>query len=185
MEWLANLAEAGRPHLRHYGAGLRAGAALAGPFARGLTGGVEGKAQLAAQLGSPEGQREIFALQRAFMPNSLTSKRAISAYDCTGTAVVTRQPDVVEVLERDDDFAVVYEPRMRRITDGENFFLGMQDGPLYARDVTNMRAVVRRGDVAGLVVPLAAQRAAEIVAAAPGRLDVPAALARRIPLHLL
>lgn len=182
MSWLSNLADSGRNRLALYGTAIGAGAALAGPFLRGLTGG---KAALAATLGAPAGQRRLFALQRAFKPILLTAGQGIKAYENTGTAVVTRRADVTEVLDREADFAVVYEPRMRKITDGENFFLGMQDGPRYTRDVTNMRAVVRRGDLDGIVVPLSAARAAEIVAAAPGRLDVPVELARRIPLHLL
>ncbi len=191
MEWgprwagWGNLAEAGRIRLAHYGAALSAGSALAGPFLGGIAGGAAGKAKLGATLGTPAGQRQLAALQRAFLPNVLKPGRGIAAYDNNGTAIVTRHADVIEVLEREADFAVVYEPRMRRLTDGENFFLGMQDGPAYTRDVTNMRAAVRRGDLAGMVVPLAAKRAAEIVAAAPGRLDVPVDLARRIPLHLL
>lgn len=185
MGWLGNIAEAGRIRLAHYRAALRAGTALAGPFLGGLTGGAAGKTRLATVLGTPEGQRQVFALQRAFLPTALKAGQGIAAYPNNGTAIVTRHADVIEVLEREEDFAVVYEPRMRRLTAGENFFLGMQDGPAYTRDVTNMRAAVRRGDLAGTVVPLAARRAAEIVAAAPGRLDVPAELARRIPLHLL
>jgi cytochrome P450 len=185
MGWLDNIAAASRIRLAHYGAALRAGTALAGPFLGALTGGAAGKARLATALGTPEGQRQAFALQRAVLPTVLKSGQGIAAYANNGTAIVTRHADVIEVLEREADFAVVYEPRMRRLTDGENFFLGMQDGPAYTRDVTNMRAAVRRGDLAGLVVPLAAQRAAGIVAAAPGRLDVPMELARRIPLHLL
>jgi cytochrome P450 len=185
MGWLGNLATASRIRLAHYGAALHAGTALAGPFLGGLSGGAAGKARLASTLGTPEGQRQVFALQRAVLPTALKPGQGIAAYANNGTAIVTRHADVIEVLENQTDFAVVYEPRMRRITDGENFFLGMQDGPAYTRDVTNMRAAVRRGDLAGVVVPLAAQRAAEIVAAAPGRLDVPVDLARRIPLHLL
>src|SRR3954465_11413285 len=153
MGWLGNLAAAGRIGLAHYGAALRAGGGLAGPFLGALTGGAAGKARLAAALGTPEGQRQLFALQRAFLPTALKSGQGIAAYANNGTAIVTRHADVIEVLEDEADFAVVYEPRMRRLTDGENFFLGMQDGPAYTRDVTNMRAAVRRGDLAGTVVP--------------------------------
>jgi len=185
MQWFNNLAATARMRLAHYAAALGALAALAGPFLGGLVGGDAGKAKLGATLGTPAGQRRLFAVQRAFAPTLVTAGQGIKAYDNAGTAVVTRQADVVEVLEREADFAVVYEPRMRKLTAGENFFLGMQDGDRYARDVTNMRAAVRRDDLAGLVVPLAAARAAEIVAAAPGRLDLPRDLGQRIPLHLL
>lgn len=141
--------------------------------------------ELAALFATTEMQRHVFALLRAVWPNLVLSRRLIAAYDNTGTAVVTRQTDVTEVLEREADFAVVYEPRMRAITDGENFFLGMQDSAAYARDVSLMRLAVRRDDVAQRVVPTVAARAGTIVVAAPGRLDVPAELTLPVLAHLV
>jgi cytochrome P450 len=87
----------------------------------------------------------------------------------------------VEVLDRNADFEVVYEPKMRAITGGENFFLGMQDTPLYARDVSNMRLAMRRDDVATIVEPLARRLAAELVAKHPKRIDVPEQLSLLVP----
>ena len=42
-------------------------------------------------------------------------------------ALVTRFEDVQEVLSRDDIFQVTYGPKMRVITGGQDFFLGMQN----------------------------------------------------------
>ena len=62
-------------------------------------------------------------------------------------ALVTRFEDVQEVLSRDDIFQVTYGPKMRVITGGEDFFLGMQNSPEYERDVANMRSAMRRQDM--------------------------------------
>ncbi len=154
---------------------VRAIAALAPPLLRAWRAPDRG-AQIAAILAPTDGQRHVFALMRGLWPNLVLSRRLITAYENTGTAIVTRQRDVVEVLDREADFAVVYEPRMRRITAGENFFLGMQDSAEYTRDVSNMRLVVRRGDVAERLLPFVAGEAGGIVAASGGVVDVPAAL---------
>ena len=130
-------------HLPMWGAGLAAAARLAGAGFRAWRGGGEG---LAALLGTSAGQREVFCVLRAFAPNIRIGRKLITAYENTGTAIVTRRSDVVEVLDREADFAVVYEPKMRAITDGENFFLGMQDGVEYQHDTSLMR--LSRGDAA-------------------------------------
>ena len=169
-------------HLPMWGAGLASAGRLA---VSGLRAWRNGGAGLAALLGSSAGQREVFRVLRAFAPNIRVSRKLITAYENTGTAIVTRRSEVVEVLDREADFAVVYEPKMRAITDGENFFLGMQDGEAYQRDTSLMRLAARRDDVARIVLPFAAAESAAIVAAAPGRLDVPEALTRRVPARLV
>ena len=63
-----------------------------------------------------------------------------------------RRQDVEEVLERSEDFRVVYGPRMCDVTQNGrssgNFLLGMQStSPTYTRDISNMRLVFRRDDV--------------------------------------
>lgn len=140
---------------------------------------------LAALFGATATQRLVFAVLRAFKPNTVLKRRLITCYENSGTALITRHSDVTEVLEREADFAVVYEPRMRAITDGPNFFLGMQDSADYTRDVSNMRLAVRREDVAGRIIPIVAQHAEAIVAALPGRIDVAADLTRRVPVRIL
>ncbi|MGH6799808.1 MAG: hypothetical protein ACRECZ_00060, partial [Methylocella sp.] len=141
--------------------------------------GLKAKAKAAGQ--DPLFQRRALRFLRAFLPNLRLRIKFGSAYPNNGTALVTRHDDVIEVLDRNADFEVVYEPRMRAITGGENFFLGMQDTALYARDVSNMRLAMRRDDVAALVEPLALRRAKELVAAKAGRIDVPQDLSLPVP----
>jgi cytochrome P450 len=130
----------------------------------------------------PEGQRRVFAVLRAFQPNLALKRPFVKAYGNSGAVViVTRRSDVLEVLSRDADFEVVYGPRMRTITGGADFFLGMQPGWPYERDVSAMRLAARRSDVPKIVLPLASRMAREIVDAAPGALDVAADLAGPIP----
>lgn len=159
-------------------------AALARLIAAGLPAAFR-KGGLAALLRASSGQRLIFAVLRAFKPNLVLKRRFITAYENTGSAIITRHSDVTEVLEREADFAVVYEPRMRAITNGENFFLGMQDTATYQREVSLMRLVVRREDVAARIIPFVAQQAAAIVAQSGGRLDVAAQLTGPVPARLL
>ena len=169
-----------------FGAGIAAIIRLIGIAIASLI-GVSGtiKSRLIARLTSPEGQRVAFDFARAFVPNLAIRRKFIAAYDNNGTALVTRFDDVRDVLRRDQDFEVVYGPRMMQITAGQNFFLGMQDTPDYTRDVSNMRLAVRRDDLPSIVKPFAARRAAELVAASPGRIDVPQDLTLRVPAQLL
>ncbi len=87
-------------------------------------------------------------------------------------ALVTRFEDVQEVLSRDDVFLVIYGKKMRVVTGGEDFFLGMQNSPEYTRDVSHMRSVVRREDIPGRIAPFVQKTAGDLVAAAVGQLDV-------------
>ncbi|MBY8975839.1 cytochrome P450 [Rhodobacteraceae bacterium NNCM2] len=91
---------------------------------------------------------------RAFWPNLVLTRQVVKAYENNGTAVVTRRADVHDVLNRDEEFAVVYGPRMRQITrnegdenEGKNFFLGMQPGWEYTRDTSVMRLSARADDI--------------------------------------
>jgi cytochrome P450 len=139
------------------------------------------KAKAAAALQDPHVQRLAARPLRAFLPNLVLAKKLVNAYPNSGTAIVTRYQDVVEVLDRNADFEVVYEPKMRAITAGENFFLGMQDSALYDRDTSNMRLAMRRGDVAAIVEPRARALAEKLVAQASNRIDVPQALSLPVP----
>jgi cytochrome P450 len=143
------------------------------------------KGGVGAALATPQAQRRVFAVLRAFQPNLVLNRVLVKAYDNTGTVVVSRRQDVRDVLERDDVFEVVYAPRMEMLTGGANFFLGMQDIPDYTRDVSNMRMVVRRDDLPTIVRPIVAARAVALVAASGGRLDVPQALTLPTAHHLL
>jgi cytochrome P450 len=139
------------------------------------------KAKAAAALQEPRVQRLALRPLRAFLPNLVLSNQFVAAYQNTGTAVVTRYEDVVEVLDRNADFEVVYKPKMEAITGGENFFLGMQNTATYTRDVSNMRLAMRRDDVAAIVAPMASSLAAQLVAKKSNALDVPNDLSLPVP----
>jgi len=122
-----------------------------------------------------EHPREILALLRQLQPILIAK----------GYAVVTRLDDVKEVLSRDDVFDVPYAERMELITNGENFFLGMADSPRYLRDASNTRLIARREDIPTFIQPLVARRAREIVAAAPGSLEIVSQLTQAVPASLV
>jgi cytochrome P450 len=170
MQWLLNLPIALWRRLLLIGQGLGALLVLIGV---GLGALLRGGGGLKDALTTPANLRRAFAVARLFQPNLVLSTKIITAYENNGTAFVMRREDVIDVLSRDDDFGVVYGPRMETITDGENFFLGMQDTPRYTRDVSNMRLAVRRDDVPAIVAPFVAATAEGLVAAAPGTIDVP------------
>ena len=141
----------------------------------------EGRAGLAPFLTAPGTQVILFQALRPFLPNLSIGRVVMKAYENTGTAVVTRRCDVLDVLNRNEEFEVVYGPRMRRLTAGDNFFLGMQPGWDYTRDTSAMRLAARRPDVAGIVAPRARDLAAGIVAQSGGRIDLPPMLTLEVP----
>ncbi|MDR3496603.1 MAG: cytochrome P450 [Ancalomicrobiaceae bacterium] len=117
-------------------------------------------------------QRRLFDVLRFFQPILVTKTVLVKTYASIGTVMLTRYDDCEEVIRRESDFENVYEPIMRDICGGNNFFLGMQDTPEYTRDVANMRKAVRREDLQGRLVPFVADLAESIVAESRGRLDV-------------
>lgn len=137
------------------------------------------KEKIAGALLAPAGTRKIMSFLRAFWPTVVTERKVVQAYENNGTVAVTRRVDVLEVLQRNADFAVVYGPRMREITQnepgvpGNNFFLGMQPGWAYTRDTSAMRLAARATDVAEIILPRANQVAEDAVAAADGIIDLP------------
>ncbi|MDJ0630662.1 MAG: cytochrome P450 [Rhodobacter sp.] len=135
-------------------------------------------AALAADVAT---QRDGFAVLRAFWPNLVIGRQFVKAYDNTGTAVVTRQNDCLDVLNRDADFEVVYGPRMMKLTGGENFFLGMQPGWPYTRDTSAMHLAMRTSDVAEIVQPRAAKLAEDLVAKSGGKIDIVPDLTLQVP----
>lgn len=94
--------------------------------------------------------------------------------------LVTRFEDVQEVLSRDDVYQVTYGPKMRVITGGQDFFLGMQNSPEYERDHAHMRTVVRRQDLPAITA-FVQNTAREIVQSSSGSLDVVSQLTKVVP----
>ncbi len=146
-----------------------------------LSGEGSRKERLIAKLTTAPTQRIILSILRAFLPNISLSRVVVKSYENTGTAAVTRRADVLDVLSRDADFEVVYGPRMRKLTNGDNFFLGMQPGWDYERDVSDMRLAARRTDVAEIILPRATELAEKLVAESKGRLDLPPGLTLQVP----
>jgi cytochrome P450 len=95
-------------------------------------------------------------------------------------ALVTRFEDVQEVLARDDIFQVTYGTKMRVITGGQDFFLGMQNSPDYERDVAHMRSVMRRQDIAA-IAGFVAKTAEQMVSQSGGKLELVNQLSRVVP----
>lgn len=100
-------------------------------------------------------------------------------------ALVTRFTDVQDVLLRDDVFPVTYGPKMRVVTGGQDFFLGMANSSDYERDVSHMRSLIRRSDLPGIVAPFIAKTANAIVAQAQGQLEVVSQLTMTVPTLLI
>lgn len=113
----------------------------------------------------------IFALLRNTLP-IITFRRY---------ALVTRAADVRSVMADDDVFMVTYEPKMRVVAGGENFFLGMGDTARYHRDVGNWRQVFPAADAETVVAPLVADTAREVVERNDGEIDAIADLGGVVP----
>ncbi|TVQ91141.1 MAG: cytochrome P450 [Chromatiaceae bacterium] len=149
--------------------------ALGALLARAEEGG-DWRTRLVNRVNTPNGQRRLFGVLRVWQPIWVIDQRLIGAYANAGTVLVTRRADVLEVLARERCFPVVYEPRLRRLTGGDNLALGMQESPAYEQTVRILHLVLRWEDVGRLIGPLVQTEASAIVAAAGGRLDVPAEL---------
>ncbi|MBV8971560.1 MAG: cytochrome P450 [Sphingomonadaceae bacterium] len=96
--------------------------------------------------------------------------------------IVTRYDDVLEVFAADQAFGVPYPANLDIITDRQPFFLGMADTPEYGAQLKRWRSLIRADDLAALG-EAAEARAATIVAAAGGRVDV-VDLVRRVAFAL-
>ncbi len=128
-------------------------------------------------LSTPTTQRDTFALLRLVAPKLALPFNLIGCYPAKGSMLVTRAADVRAVLSREADFTVVYGPRMRELTGGRDFFLGMQDSPHYRRDTAAMRAIVKPGDL-DAVLAMARREAAAAINAGNGAIDLPTITAR-------
>ncbi len=136
------------------------------------------RARLQAVLAASAGQRNAMAVLRFAKPRLHLKQNLVRCYEADGTLLVTRAADFHAVIERQAEFHVVYGPRMRMLTGGRDFFLGMQDGPDYRRDTDAMRAIVQPGDLLP-VLEMARAEAADALAGPD--VDLPPALSSRIP----
>ena len=116
----------------------------------------------------------VFSLLRTFKPILIANN----------TAFVTRFADVQEVLSRPNVFGVTYGEKMGIVTDGSNFFLGMNNTEIYTRDVSNMRIVVPRTDLKERIKPLVENYAQSLVdTAKAGVFDVVPELSTKVPCY--
>ena len=164
MSWLSRI----WPALRGLG-GLLGGFLSA-------SGGLKARAQAVAA--APAGLRNGFAVLRLARPLLPLKTNPIGSSEAEGALLVTRAADFHAVIERQAEFHVVYGPRMRMLTGGRDFFLGMQDGPDYRRDTDAMRSIVKADDLLP-VLEMARAEAAEALAGS--QVDLPPALSARIP----
>jgi cytochrome P450 len=99
--------------------------------------------------------------------------------------LVTRYDDVREVFLNDPSFHVPWDAKVRVITGGFPFILGMADTDTYRQDVAALRTVVRADDIDSRLVPAVNKLAAQIVEDAKGDLEVVDQLVRRVTFEVL
>ena len=110
--------------------------------------------------GSPHVLRFVFALLRHFRPVLVFGK----------SAVVSRHADVVDVLERDEDFTIseINQARMDRAH--APFILGWDRSPRYDREVGILRRAADDNDLA-TIRTVVAREAQQLIGVAEGRAD--------------
>ena len=101
-------------------------------------------------------------------------------------AFVARHADVVELLERDEEFTIAEINGARTARDNGPFVLSMDRGPVHDREKALLNAAMRREDI-GFVREFVAKEAAILLGGLreKGRVDVVADLARVVPLRVI
>lgn len=143
------------------------------------------KQRLITVFTRPDMMRAGLAIFRAFLPTIVIRKRFITAYENTGTALVTAYEDVQEVVNQDRVFHTAYAPKMHLLTKGDNFFLGMQEGADYLNNVSDMRLAANRDDIEKTIIPFVQLEILPILENSGGKLDVPAELAKPVLARLV
>ena len=125
--------------------------------------------------GSPHVLRFVFALLRHFRPVLVFGK----------SAVVSRHADVVDVLERDEDFTIseINQARMDRAH--APFILGWDRSPRYDREVGILRRAADDNDLATIRTVVAREAQQLIGVARDGRIDVVSGLIRVVPTRVV
>jgi Dyp-type peroxidase family len=98
--------------------------------------------------------------------------------------LVTRNDDVRDILERQDEFETPYGPEMTEIARGSNFILGMQDGPDYRRMKSSVLTAFPPDEVEAAVRPIAARHSREIMTRAAPGFDAVRDLLKIVPVHI-
>lgn len=121
-----------------------------------------------------ENPRWALALLRRFWPNLKIGRFLL----------VTRNEDVRDILERQDEFETPYGPEMTEMAGGSNFILGMRDGPDYRRMKSTVLSAFPVDEVEKRVRPIAAGHAAAIMRGAAPGFDVVGGLFRVVPVRI-
>lgn len=98
-----------------------------------------------------------------------------------GFALVTRNDDVRDILERGEDFETPYGPEMKEMAGEATFILGMQGGRDYSKLKSSVLSAFPPEEVERLVRPIAARHAQDIMARAAPGFDVIAGLLKVVP----
>ena len=129
-----------------------------------------------AIAGSPRVLRLVFSILRRWKPIFLRR----------GLAVVTWHADVVDVLERDEDFTIAEINDARMTAAYAPFILGWDRSPRYDREVGILRRAIGPPDLIAIRA-IVSRQAAALIGAAPvaRRIDVISGLSRVVPMRVL
>lgn len=86
-------------------------------------------------------------------------------------AIITRYDDVAEALQNDKAIAVPFGPRMKEMSGGPNFVLGMPDGPAYQGLHSEITRVFPYEDNENIIAPFAYKEAKRLVTEGGGTID--------------
>ena len=104
-----------------------------------------------------------------------------------GNVLVTRYRDVIEILERNQDFTIrqINGANMEKYTG--RFFLGMDRGPEYDRERGLVQAAIHMSQDLDAIKKMTASYANDLIKALParGQLDVEKDFSTRVPWHLV
>jgi cytochrome P450/glutathione S-transferase len=129
-----------------------------------------------AVIGNPRLLRAAFWLLRRFHPVLIVGK----------TAIVARHSDVIDVLERDQEFPIAQINEARMDAAYAPFILGWDRSPRYDREVGILRRALTPADLVTLRAIVARQADALVEAArATGRIDVVSGLSRVVPTRVV
>lgn len=99
-------------------------------------------------------------------------------------ALVTRNADVTEILERQDVFETPFGLEMAEMAGGVNFVLGMQDGAAYRSMKSAILSAFPPAEVETKVRPLAAQHSRAILRSAMPGFDAASGLLKLVPVRI-
>lgn len=98
--------------------------------------------------------------------------------------LVTRNDDVRDILERQDEFETPYGPEMTELAEKANFILGMQDGPDYRRMKSAVLSAFPPDEVEAIVRPIARRHSQDIMMRAAPGFDVISGLLKIVPVRI-